>query len=97
MSDIVTPLGDDEGFKFHICGELGFIFHENRTSRLIGFIGIGYREMGEASPSDDSFLTAGLSARVLGIRTGLTYWHGLGSDALFEDMITANLGIGTGF
>jgi hypothetical protein len=97
MSDVKTNLGYDDGFKFHVCGHLGFIIYENRQARLIGFSGLGYREWGAASLSEDLFLTAGLSARLFAARMDLTYWHGLRSNAVFEDMITVGLGIGTGF
>jgi hypothetical protein len=97
MSDIKTSLGDDAGFKFHICLQPGVIFHESRRLRLIGFGGIGHRDLGDASLSDDSYVTAGLSVRTFAARAWLTYWHGLGSGMPFEDMLTVNLSIGTGF
>jgi hypothetical protein len=89
--------GEDSGFNFHFYPRLGGIVFESKTTRIMAFGGVGYRNFSDESNVDNSFAATGLALRILPVRIDLTYWHGFDSESLLRDMVTVNLGFGFGF
>ena len=94
-SDFVC--GEDSGFNYYLYPLLGYVLYESKAGRIMIAVGVGYRDFSDESEVDKAFSSAGLSVRVLPIRVDLTHWHGFDSESLLKDMVTVNLGFGTGF
>jgi hypothetical protein len=92
-----SAYAEDGGFNYYLCPILGYVLYESNAGRIMVAGGVGYRDFSDDSEVDKAFSSSGISIRLFPLRVDLTYWHGFDSESLLKDVVTVNLGVGTGF
>jgi hypothetical protein len=93
--DIVTE--NDSSNGFFLGPQLGLVVQRSTRSRVLAYACAGYRDFDDDSGVSRTFATAGLSLRLYRAYANTAYWSALGSDSLFDGLITASLGFVMGF
>jgi hypothetical protein len=89
--------GNDRGLNFHLYPRVGCVLVESTGHSVMVFAGPGYRDFSDESRVDSSFLSTGLAVRIHVLRADIVYWRGLDRGSLLKDLVTIDIGLGTGF